>query len=402
MKILFLSESYLPHAGGSRVYYHNLLRRLTRAYGYRVRVLTTKAEGDQDFDRGESNDTLRILRCGVAAEAFRLSNWPQFLALFARTLYHCVAFRPNILHAGDLFPHGLICYLINRLFGIDYAIYCHGEEITQTNRFRRQPALRNEIYRRAAHVVAASPFAMRLLKQEGIPVDSISLVPVGVDSERFAASHHNPSLIQKYGLEGKQIVLTVGRLCARKGHDVALPAIASLIARYPNLHYVIAGTGPDQSRLESLAICLGIRKNVTLTGYLDEDALPALYASASIFLLPNREEKNGDVEGFGLVFLEANAAGKPVIGGRSGGAVDAIVDGVTGVLVDPTKPEDVAAALEKLLANADLREEMGSAGRQRAYKDFSWEQSAALLNDLHNPNPHEPKESAKHASVSVG
>jgi phosphatidylinositol alpha-1,6-mannosyltransferase len=118
---------------------------------------------------------------------------------------------------------------------------------------------------------------------------------------------------------------------------------------------------------------VGIRDHVIFAGRVSEDALPDIYALSDVFVMPSRDQREvSDVEGFGLVFLEANACGKPVIGGRSGGIPDAIVDGVTGLLVNPDEPEDIAHALVQLLTNRDLTLRLGQQGRLRVARDFNW------------------------------
>ena len=150
----------------------------------------------------------------------------------------------------------------------------------------------------------------------------------------------------------------------------ALPILCGTI---PDLSYVIVGDGPFRDQLESLALSLGVRNRVVFLGQVSDEDLPDMYALADVFVMPSREcLSENDVEGFGMVFLEANACGKPAVGGRSGGIPEALVDGVTGFLVDPHDPKGVAAALIRLLTSKDLAESFGKHGRLRAVQDFSW------------------------------
>ena len=118
---------------------------------------------------------------------------------------------------------------------------------------------------------------------------------------------------------------------------------------------------------------LHLQDNVVFTGYVTEDKKAFYYNAAEIFIMPSRELENGDVEGFGIVFLEANAYRKPVIGGKSGGVVDAIVDGKTGLLVNPTDAKEIAFAIIRLLGNKDYATQLGVQGRKRVERDFNWE-----------------------------
>lgn len=166
-------------------------------------------------------------------------------------------------------------------------------------------------------------------------------------------------------------MLTVGRLDLRKGHDMVIRALAALRQERPNVRYVIVGDGQERTRLMSLARNLGVQDAVLFAGYQPARLLPDYYRLCDVFAMPNRELPDGDTEGLGLVFLEAGACGKPVIGGRAGGAVEAVAHGRTGYLVDPTGPDDVAARLNELLADPALRREMGAAGRRYAVANFS-------------------------------
>src|SRR5262249_23915091 len=148
-----------------------------------------------------------------------------------------------------------------------------------------------------------------------------------------------------------------------------------ILQRIPDVTYLIVGDGADRARLESLAVTVGVRNHVVFAGQVMDSDLPDVYALSNVFIMPSRTQLSAcDVEGFGLVFLEANACGKPVIGGRSGGIPDAIVDEETGFLVNPTEPDEIANVLVRLLSNAELAKRLGENGRSRVLNDFSWPQ----------------------------
>jgi len=145
------------------------------------------------------------------------------------------------------------------------------------------------------------------------------------------------------------------------------------------VHYLIVGTGEEKQNLERLTRDLGIASLVTFVGYVPEAQLPDYYNVSDLFVMPNREESNGDIEGFGMVFLEAGASAKAVLGGRSGGASEAVLDGVTGLLADPQSVEEITSCLKTLLGNSDLRAKLGEAGRRRAVNEFDWDCRAEQL-----------------------
>jgi phosphatidylinositol alpha-1,6-mannosyltransferase len=163
-----------------------------------------------------------------------------------------------------------------------------------------------------------------------------------------------------------------------KGHDVVLRAMAAVVAKIPNLTYVVAGGGDDRARFEALTDKLGLREHVVFTGEVSDSVLAALYQRSEAFVLPARtvlDDRNPQGEGFGIVFLEAMAFGKPVIGPRFGAPAELIRQGENGLLVDPEDPASVAEALLNLLTHPDAAREMGKAGsdwvrRNHAYESF--------------------------------
>jgi phosphatidylinositol alpha-1,6-mannosyltransferase len=248
-------------------------------------------------------------------------------------------------------------------FGCRVVIYVHGEEITTVTGGRLHGKLRGYYLRAADHVVAVSAFTCEALARlMQVPKEHITLVPNGVDTRRFAPALPSTELVARHQLDGKQVVLTVGRLVTRKGIDMALRAVAQVLRTMPALHYLIAGDGPERARLQQIIDEEGIGRQVTLLGKVSNEDLVRYLQLCEVFLMPNRTLDDGDTEGFGLVFREANACGKPVIGGRAGGVVEAVVDGETGLLVDGTDVGDIANALRRILGDAALAAQLGTQG----------------------------------------
>jgi phosphatidylinositol alpha-1,6-mannosyltransferase len=290
--------------------------------------------------------------------------------------------RPDVIHSGDLYPQGVIAMTLKKTLGIPYVVYCHGEEIPQLDRFRFQPRVRDRIYKNGNAVIAASEFTRRNLLRLGVKNEFIHKITPGVDPSKFKPSVSSNALKKKYGLQGKVVVLTVARLVPRKGHRLSIQAFAKVCQEIPDAHYLIVGTGPEEPRLRQLVQEAGIGDRVTFMGYVAAEQLPEIYNLGDIMMMPNRQEENGDVEGFGIVFLEASAAGKPVIGGRSGGAVEAIIEGVTGYLVNPDDADELAGVLKRLLTDRELRDKLGNAGTAWIHSEFNWKTRAELLREI--------------------
>jgi phosphatidylinositol alpha-1,6-mannosyltransferase len=381
-RVLVLTDSFPPHAGGSREYNYNVYRELVALGNYEVTILTKKVPGWEEFDRTASSGKFQVIRRFRPLANLKLKELPKGIYPFLHTLLQIARNRPEIIHAGDLYPQGLTALFAKKVFRIPYVVYCHGEEVTQMDRYKYQPRVRNLIYKSADAVVANSDFACGLLSRIGVAQKKIQKINPGVDAERFKPTARSEELCRRFHLEGKTVILTVARLVPRKGHRAALDAFSRVCEEFPSARYLIVGTGPEEDSLKQIVRDRKLEDRVTFVGFVPSEKLPVYYNVCDIMLLANREEADGDVEGFGIVFLEANAAGKPVIAGRTGGAVEAVQDGLTGLLVNPDDEMELAAALRRLLLNVELRERLGRAGLQRVRSKFDWRSKALALSTL--------------------
>jgi phosphatidylinositol alpha-1,6-mannosyltransferase len=216
-----------------------------------------------------------------------------------------------------------------------------------------------------------------LLTARGVQPARIELVQNGVDAGRFRPLDAT-EFRRRHDLDGRRVILSVARLVHRKGIDTVIEALPGLAARFPDLMYLVVGDGPERVRLEALVRRLGLEARVRMLGRLAHDDLVACYNACDVFALPVRDEAE-DVEGFGLVFLEAGACGRPVVGSRAGGVVDAVVDGETGLLVAPDDPAALAEAIGRLFEDRELAARMGRAGRERVLASGTWDHAARAI-----------------------
>ena len=200
----------------------------------------------------------------------------------------------------------------------------------------------------------------------GVASQKIELIYNGVNLDRFKEQQKSTDLLDRYGLEEKRVILTVGRLVERKGIDLVIRSIPRIVSRFPDIHYLIVGDGPYRSVLEQLAQETGVADRVTFAGLVDDNELVGHYALCNVFVMPNRELPDGDTEGFGLVFLEANACGKPVVAGKAGGTSDAVRDEYNGLLVDGTNVDELATAVIRILADEQLYARLRAGGLEYA------------------------------------
>jgi phosphatidylinositol alpha-1,6-mannosyltransferase len=236
--------------------------------------------------------------------------------------------------------------------------------------------------RHADSVIANSDHTRSELLGMGVEASHITQIYPGVDIERFHPGLRCDDLKTSIGLNPHQkLILSVGRLSRRKGFDMVISSMSELLKQGVDVHYALIGIGEDWDYLAGLAQKMGVAERVHMLGHVSPENLPRWYNACDVFAMPNREI-NGDNEGFGMVFIEAAACGKPAIAGRDGGTGSAVVDRVTGFRVDGTRVADVAHALLEVLQSPDMARGLGGAAMQRSLSEFSWERVAQKTNGI--------------------
>jgi phosphatidyl-myo-inositol dimannoside synthase len=370
---LVVTDKFAPHPGGTSVVWTEWCRCWP---GRAVRVVTREFPGWQEFDRRQRYAVTRVPCLDVPKLRMPL----VWLRLFARTARECCRKRPQVVHCGQILETGWYAPWLKRWFGVPYIIHTYGEELSTYGGNPRLLGWMQRVLAGASAVTTISAHSESLLHRVAGYERPIVLVHPGVNTDRFIPGG-GFGVRARLRLGQGPLLVTVARLMRRKGHDRVLEALPGLRSRYPSLRYLIAGVGPEEARLRRLVRSYDLAECVTFLGRVAPDDLVAVLQAADIFVHPNRELANGDVEGFGIVFLEASACGIPVIGGNSGGVADAVLDGITGFLVDPNDVDQIADRVITLLDDAPLREEMGRAGREWAAQ-FSWEAAAGKVWEL--------------------
>lgn len=285
-----------------------------------------------------------------------------------------VRHRPRVIMLGSAIDSGCGLWLRRRL-KFPFILFVYGNEILSTVRGKyEQPLLALKV---ANRVVACSKFTATIAQDAGADPGRIQVIHPGCDTDLFRPLPVRQDLRERVLGSGhaKKVILTVGNLVSRKGHDMVIRALPILTKQVPDLVYLIVGDGPYRGVLESLATELGVGDRVIFMGKVPDEDIPSLHALSDVFVMPSREQwEEDDVEGFGMVFLEANACNKPVIGGRAGGIPEAVEEGTTGLLVNPHSPEEIAAALVRLLTDRDFARRLGEQGRSRVVREFQWKQ----------------------------
>jgi phosphatidylinositol alpha-1,6-mannosyltransferase len=374
-----LTEHFVPAKGGSITW---MLNTYSRFDPREVVVIASPQEGDTHIDQGLPFRVVRI--------PMLMADWdptvPASLVRYLRIMWYvyrqCHMHRLQQIHCTKVFPEGLVAWMLRWGYGLPYLLYAHGEEILSALSSRKLAWLLPRIYRGAAAIIANSRNTKALLQDIGVEASRIHVIHPGVHMQSFCASSEAAQCVrQKHHLGAAPVLLTVGRMQRRKGQDMVIQAIIHIRQSMPHVKYVIVGTGEELASLTALAHALGVQDSVVFAGSVPDQELAAYYAMCDVFIMPNREI-SGDIEGFGMVYLEAGAAGKPVIGGKSGGTDDAIVDGVTGLRVDGTSIVEIADAVIDLLSAPDKAETMGLRGRQRVENEFAWDTVVARTRQI--------------------
>lgn len=273
--------------------------------------------------------------------------------------------QPDIVLVGHAHPKLLMAA---RLHG-RYALITYGNDYLAGQKRWHRP-LFNWLIRQAKPLITISQANVSKLNTLNIKPDVI--IHPGTNPQRFSPLQKSPS--------NKIILLTIARLVPRKGIDTVIESLPALLESCPNLQYQIGGQGPDLDRLQSLVNQLQLSSAVQFLGYLPDEQLPDIYRAADIFVMPSREAaQNTSVEGFGIVFLEASASGLPIVATHSGGIPEAVLDGKTGLLVQPDNVSELKKALASLIDSPQKREELGQNGRRWVEESMNWDQTAAKL-----------------------
>ncbi|WP_164103328.1 glycosyltransferase family 4 protein [Candidatus Laterigemmans baculatus] len=370
MKVLLMTEVFPPRNGGSGRWLWEIYRRLEKPEPI---ILAGAQARDQDFDRTHS---LCVERAAMSFPSWGVVS-PSGLACYrqlAQRAERLIDFhRPTQLHCGKILPEGFVAWWLKRRLGMPYLVYVHGEELNIASGSRELRWMTRRVLTSADRVIANSENTAGLLcKTWSVSENQLRILHPGVDIDRFCPAERDAAVRQRLGWGERPVILTVGRLQKRKGQDQLIRAMPKLIQSQPNLLYSIIGDGPERKTLGRLVADLGVADSVEFREEVTDDEMVRCYQQCDIFALPNRTV-DGDFEGFGMVLLEAQACGKPVITGASGGTGEAICEDRTGRRVDCQRLERLTESLMALLADPETRASMGQRGREWTTLNFGWE-----------------------------
>jgi phosphatidylinositol alpha-1,6-mannosyltransferase len=384
LRTLLISEIFPPKTGGSSRWFWEIYRRLPRE---EVVIAAGEDPCQAAFD---ATHDLCVRRLPLRMRQWGLRSWSGSRG-YCRGVRHLLrvvkAEQVRRVHCGRCLPEGVMALALRWLCGLPYVCYVHGEDVNTASESRELAWLARRVLRAADLIVANSRNTARILADEWHQDGGrVALLYPGVDTARFVPAPRNRAARDRLGWGDRRVVLTVGRLQRRKGHDHLIRALADIRKVVPDIVYAIVGDGEERPGLEDLAARAGVRDHVQFLGEVPDDELIARYQQCDLFALPNRQVGK-DIEGFGMVLLEAQACGIPVLAGASGGTAETMRVPETGRVVDCDDPGRLAAALIELLTGPELLRRMGAAGRLWMVESFDWSALARRAEQLFRLGP---------------
>jgi len=375
-RVLLVTNDFPPRPGGIQSYLVEFVGRLAAEGSHRVTVYAPRWKGAPAFDEA------------AEAAGYRVVRHPGTLmlpgpAVDGRMRRLIAEHGIDTVWFGAAAPLALLAQRARGAGAKRVLASTHGHEVG----WSMLPVARS-VLRRIGDDTDVVTFVSRYTRSRFAPAfgpaASLEYLPPGVDTDRFRPDPAaRAELRDRYRLGERPTVVCLSRLVARKGQDVLIKALPSIRKRVDGAALVIVGGGPHSDALRKLARDCGVSEHVTFTGGVPADELAAHHALADVFAMPCRTRGAGmDVEGLGIVFLEASATGVPVIAGDSGGAPETVQHNKTGLVVDGRSVRDVAAAVTEVLSDRDRAAAMGAAGREWVMAQWRWDTLAARLAEL--------------------
>jgi phosphatidylinositol alpha-1,6-mannosyltransferase len=374
-KLLFLAGDFPPVEGGISQYLLELIRALPPN---RVEVIGLPTPGWKDFDQGQAFSIHRMNlpeTWDTRSQYFKLLG-PLYLLKWLKIR------QGDFILCGQA-HHSLLmaAWVISKITKMPFGVFVYGLDLLRPQS-SKQRGIFNWLLSSADVVFAISQQTAELASQLGVLEDRIRVIHPIINPSELQIKVPPRKLKEIYKIQDKKLILSVGRLVERKGFDTLLKALPLIVQRVPKIHYLIVGGGPFEEELRALVSNLGLSRYVTFAGPKLHSEVASFYAACDIFAMISREiPEKGDLEGFGIVFIEANYFGKPVVGGRSGGVIDAIIDGQTGLLVNPSDPAQVTDALIRLLTEPEFAQRLGENGKKRVLNHFAGRSVANELSE---------------------
>jgi len=371
-KALLITLDFPPTIGGAGLYYGNLCEALEEKS---IIVLAPHRKDEVEYD---TKRRYKIHRENLIYKIF----WPHWLKTYFLAKVSLKKDKPDVIMVGNVLPLGYIGYLFKKLHKKPYLVFCHGMDVAMQNISWWKKYWRKRILLSADYLIANSEFTKNILKNIGVGESKITIInPCPATIPEIDESKIE-SIKNQHDWQDKKILLYVGRLVKRKGIDIVIKSLPDVIKQVPDLVYVVIGDGTEKKYLKDLAADIGVSKNVNFLGAKDVSELPKYYGAADAFIMITRASESGDLESFGMVYLEANQFSLPTIASNVGGVSETVLNGQTGILLDDISSDTVASTIIKLFSNPELLNTLGVQGKRRVDERFLWKFQADKLDKL--------------------
>ncbi|MEJ6577471.1 MAG: glycosyltransferase family 4 protein [Actinomycetota bacterium] len=363
-KILLVTNDFGPRSGGIETFILGLLEKLD---GSQISIYTSAQPGDGEFDE----ELARKFKLAIYRDKSKiLLPSPRVIREVKRVMK---LHGSQIVWFGSAAPLGLMATNLRKAGARRIVGLTHGHEVWWAKLFPFNLAIR-KIGNSFDALTFLGSFTKDAMKSAiGKRAELIQVAP-GISTSLFKPGQKPAALMAKYQIEDRPTLICVGRLVHRKGQDKLIAAMPKIKEAIPNAQLLFVGSGPRAEYLQRAITKLDLAEDIKLLGRVKYEELPAHFLLGDVFVMPSRSRLFGlEVEGLGIVYLEASASGLPVIAGDSGGAPDAVIPNKTGLLVDGRDTESIATACIKLLSNPTLAKEFGKNGRQWTVSTWSWD-----------------------------
>ena len=364
-KILCITNDFGPRAGGIETFVIGLIERLPRS---RVIVYTSAQDNSEHYDRR----WLEEYGVEVVRDKAKILLPTPGVAYCVKAIVR--ERKISTVFFGAAAPLGLLSRTLRKTGVTHIVALTHGHEVWWSKVWPFTLAMKS-ISRHVSHLTYLGEFTKSAISRSITREAAAHMVKIapGIDTDHFSPQDAS-QLRNELGLSEKKVIVSVGRLVHRKGQDILIEAMPAIIKEVPEAHILMIGEGPYRGYLENRVKALGLQERITFIGRIQYADLPKHICAGDLFVMPSRSRLAGlEVEGLGIVYLEASACGLPVIAGDSGGAPDAVLEGETGLVVDGTSKADVAAAVIELLQDADRSKAMGIRGREWIIQEWRWD-----------------------------
>ncbi len=372
--ILMFSLEYPPYKGGIANYYENIVSYWPENNIY---VLANKSKNAAS----KENIYYQPLISNFIFPKWLPAFWHLFKLVKNKKIKHVIV--------GHVLPLGTVTWLLANILGFNYTVILHGMDATQALAKKRKKRLTKKILKQSKWIICANSYTSQIIKKVASPQNDskIHIVNPGVKKPSQSITDNQVEKMKnKYRLNNKFVLLSIGRLVARKGFQQVIKAFPQISGKTNDLIYAIAGTGSFEEQLKKQVeeLNLPMQNKIIFLGDITEEQKWIWLKVCDAFIMPSMN-LNGDFEGFGIVYLEANIMGKPVIAGQEGGVADSVNHNINGLIVDPRNLNTITQAVKQLTDNQEFKKNLGKQGEKRAREDFDQQkQTLKIYNIIKN------------------